>query len=122
MTIGLIGGMSWESTAVYYRLLNEAARAANGGLASADILLHSVDFAEIVALQKAGRWDRCAALLAESARRLEAGGAAGHGRTQPHQHAPAGAGAGLKAPGALVGGRARRSAERPARRGHAAGS
>ena len=75
MTIGLIGGMSWESTAVYYRLLNEAAREAGGGLASADILLHSVDFAEVVALQKAGRWDRCAELLADSARRLEAGGA-----------------------------------------------
>ena len=76
MTIGLIGGMSWESTAVYYRMLNEAARAASGGLASADILLHSVEFAEIVALQKAGRWDLCAGLLADSAKRLEAGGAA----------------------------------------------
>ena len=75
-TIGLIGGMSWESTAVYYRMLNEAARAASGGLASADILLHSVEFAEIVALQKAGRWDLCAGLLADSAKRLEAGGAA----------------------------------------------
>ncbi|RYE84201.1 MAG: aspartate/glutamate racemase family protein [Hyphomicrobiales bacterium] len=75
MTIGLIGGMSWESTAVYYRMLNEAARAASGGLASADILLHSLDFAEVVALQKAGRWDLCAKLLAASARRLEAGGA-----------------------------------------------
>ena len=75
MTIGLIGGMSWESTAVYYRLLNEAARASSGGLASADVLLHSVDFAEIVALQKAGRWDLCASILAQSARRLEAGGA-----------------------------------------------
>lgn len=75
MTIGLIGGMSWESTAVYYRMLNEAARAASGGLASADILLHSLDFAEVVALQKAGRWDLCAKLLADSARRLEAGGA-----------------------------------------------
>ena len=76
MTIGLIGGMSWESTAVYYRMLNESARAASGGLASADILLHSVEFAEIVALQKAGRWDLCAGLLADSAKRLEAGGAA----------------------------------------------
>ena len=75
MTIGLIGGMSWESTAVYYRMLNEAARAASGGLASADILLHSLDFADVVALQKAGRWDLCAKLLADSARRLEAGGA-----------------------------------------------
>ena len=74
-TIGLIGGMSWKSTAVYYRLLNQAAGAAQGGLASADILLHSLDFECVVALQKAGRWDLCAELLAESARRLERGGA-----------------------------------------------
>ncbi|WP_082652594.1 aspartate/glutamate racemase family protein [Aureimonas sp. AU12] len=73
--IGLIGGMSWESTAVYYRMLNEAVRARAGGLASADVLIHSLDFAEVVALQKAGRWDLAGALLAESAGRLERAGA-----------------------------------------------
>ncbi len=52
--IGLIGGMSWESTATYYRLLNEAVRAARSPLASADVLLHSLDFSAVVALQKAG--------------------------------------------------------------------
>lgn len=74
-TIGLIGGMSWESTAVYYRHLNEAMRDRLGGLTSADILLHSVDFAKIVALQKSGRWDEAAAVLARSATGLEAAGA-----------------------------------------------
>ncbi len=71
-TIGLIGGMSWESTAVYYRLLNEAAAAAGGGFASADVMLHSVDFAEIVGLQQAGDWAQAGAVLAQSARRLQA--------------------------------------------------
>ncbi|KQT64468.1 MULTISPECIES: aspartate/glutamate racemase family protein [unclassified Aureimonas] len=74
-TIGLIGGMSWESTAVYYRRLNESARAARGGLASARVLLHSLDFSDVVALQKAGRWDLAAEMLAASARGLEAAGA-----------------------------------------------
>jgi aspartate racemase len=74
-TIGLIGGMSWESTAVYYANLNRMARAAYGGLASADILLRSVNFDEIVALQKAGRWDRAAAILADAAAKLEKAGA-----------------------------------------------
>ncbi len=73
--IGLIGGMSWESTATYYRLLNEAVRAARGSLASADVLLHSLDFSAVVALQKAGRWDLAAEMLADSARRLERAGA-----------------------------------------------
>ena len=73
--IGLIGGMSWESTATYYRLANEAVRAARGSLASADILLHSLDFSAVVALQKAGRWDLAAEMLADSARRLERAGA-----------------------------------------------
>ena len=67
-TIGLIGGMSWESTAVYYRRLNETARATRGGLASARVLLHSLDFADVVAFQKAGRWDLAAEMLAASAR------------------------------------------------------
>lgn len=74
-SIGLIGGMSFESTAVYYRLINETVRARRGGLASADILLHSVNFAEIVEMQKAGRWNLATKVLADSARRLEAAGA-----------------------------------------------
>jgi aspartate racemase len=74
-TIGLIGGMSWESTAVYYANLNRLARAAYGGLASADILLRSVNFDEIVALQKAGRWDKAASVLADVAAKLQSAGA-----------------------------------------------
>ncbi len=74
-TIGLIGGMSWESTAVYYRLLNEGARARSGALHSADILLHSLDFAPIAEMQASGDWARAGDVLAESARRLERGGA-----------------------------------------------
>ncbi len=50
--IGLIGGMSWESTATYYRLINEAVRDRRGGLASADLVMRSLDFSEVVALQK----------------------------------------------------------------------
>ena len=73
--IGLIGGMSWESTAVYYRLINQAVRQRRGGLESADLLLHSVNFAEIVACQTAGRWDQAADLLTASARHLEQAGA-----------------------------------------------
>ncbi|MCJ9749825.1 aspartate/glutamate racemase family protein [Neorhizobium sp. BETTINA12A] len=73
--IGLIGGMSFESTAVYYRLINEMVRDRLGGFASADLLLHSVNFAEIVDMQKAGRWDLAAEHLAGSARRLKAAGA-----------------------------------------------
>jgi aspartate racemase len=74
-TIGLIGGMSWESTAVYYRLLNEGVRARSGGLHSADVLLHSVDFAPIAEMQAKGDWAAAGAALAASARRLEQGGA-----------------------------------------------
>ena len=73
--IGLIGGMSWESTLVYYRLLNEGVRAKKGGQHSADILMRSVDFAAIVALQKAGRWDEAGETLAAIAASLEQGGA-----------------------------------------------
>lgn len=73
--IGLIGGMSFESTAVYYRLINEMVRDRLGGLASADLLLHSVNFAEVVEMQKAGRWDLAARHLARSAASLEAAGA-----------------------------------------------
>ncbi|TCN29740.1 aspartate/glutamate racemase family protein [Sinorhizobium americanum] len=73
--IGLIGGMSFESSAVYYRMVNEAVRERLGALHSAEVLLHSVDFQKIVDLQKAGRWDEAARRLSEVARALEAGGA-----------------------------------------------
>lgn len=73
--LGLIGGMSWESSAEYYRLINEGVRDRLGGLRSARILMWSFDFAEIEALQHAGRWDDATALLVEAARRLERGGA-----------------------------------------------
>ncbi len=74
-TIGLLGGMSWESTSTYYRLLNEGVRAARGGLHSAQILLHSVDFAPLEALQHAGDWEAIGDRLAQDARRVQAGGA-----------------------------------------------
>ncbi|WP_373413785.1 aspartate/glutamate racemase family protein [Ensifer aridi] len=73
--IGLIGGMSFESSAVYYRMINEAVRERLGGLRSAEVLLHSVDFQRIVDLQKAGRWDDAAQRLSNVARGLVAGGA-----------------------------------------------
>jgi len=76
-TLGLIGGMSWESTAIYYRLLNEIVRERLGGLHSAKLLLHSFDFAEIAERQHHGDWDGAGALLADAARKLEAGGAEG---------------------------------------------
>lgn len=74
-TIGLLGGMSWESTATYYRLINEGIRHRCGGLHSAKILLYSVDFAEVEKMQSAGHWFEAGKLLAEAASRLEAGGA-----------------------------------------------
>ena len=67
-TIGLLGGMSWESTAGYYRLINEAARERLGGLHSARICLYSVDFEEIERLQHSGDWDRTAVILARAYR------------------------------------------------------
>ena len=73
--IGLIGGMSWESTAVYYRRINEQVRDRLGGLNSADMLIRSVNFADIVALQKAGDWRRAGAILAATARELADAGA-----------------------------------------------
>ncbi|MCK5909087.1 MAG: aspartate/glutamate racemase family protein [Caulobacter sp.] len=73
--IGLIGGMSWESSAQYYRLINEAARERLGGVASARTLMWSFDFAEIERLQHAGRWPELSRRLADAARALEAGGA-----------------------------------------------
>lgn len=74
--LGILGGMSWESTSSYYRLLNQGVRERLGGLHSAPLLLHSVDFAQIAALQKQGDWDTAGHVLAESARRLEGAGAA----------------------------------------------
>lgn len=74
-TIGLIGGMSWESTALYYRQINEAVKAQRGGLHSAKLLLLSVDFAEIAALQRAGDWAAAGNILADAARTLRSAGA-----------------------------------------------
>ena len=74
-TIGILGGMSWESTAHYYRRLNEGARARLGGLHSARIALVSVDFASIEPLQAAGDWETAGQRLAADARRVEAAGA-----------------------------------------------
>ncbi|MFK4224285.1 aspartate/glutamate racemase family protein [Streptomyces sp. NPDC019890] len=74
-TIGLIGGMSWESSAEYYRLLNELVRERLGGLHSAPCILHSLDFAEIEELQVAGGWERAGEILADAARGLQAAGA-----------------------------------------------
>lgn len=70
--IGIIGGMSWESTQVYYQLINEAVRDRLGGLHSAEIILYSVDFEPIERLQVAGDWEGAGQRLADAARRLEA--------------------------------------------------
>ncbi len=74
-TIGLIGGMSWESTIEYYRLINQGVKARLGGLNSAHILMDSYNFAEIAALQHAGRWDETRQVLAATATNLQAAGA-----------------------------------------------
>jgi aspartate racemase len=73
--IGLLGGMSWESSIEYYRLVNEITRELYGGLHSADCLLRSVDFADIEVLQREDRWDEAGERLAGEARALAAGGA-----------------------------------------------
>jgi aspartate racemase len=73
--IGLLGGMSWESSAEYYRFVNEAVRERLGGLHSADCLLRSVDFAVVEELQRTGRWHEAGKLLAAEAQALVAGGA-----------------------------------------------
>jgi aspartate racemase len=73
--IGMLGGMSWESTAEYYRLANELVRDRLGGLHSARLVLASVDFAEIEQLQVTGEWERAGQMLAEEAARLQAAGA-----------------------------------------------
>jgi len=74
-TIGLIGGMSWESTVPYYRQINETIKARLGGLHSAQLVLYSVDFHAIERLQHAGEWDAAGAILADAARAIERAGA-----------------------------------------------
>jgi aspartate racemase len=74
-TLGLLGGMSWESTTAYYQWLNRLARERLGGQHSAKLLIWSADFAPIAAMQAAGEWDRAAEVLTDAARRLEAAGA-----------------------------------------------
>jgi aspartate racemase len=74
-TVGLIGGMSWESTLPYYRLVNERVRERLGGQHSSKLLLYSVDFAELEAMQRGGDWDAADVLMVDAARSLQAGGA-----------------------------------------------
>lgn len=76
-TIGLLGGMSWESTIPYYRLINEGIKQRLGGLHSASLLLHSVDFHDIEACQASGKWDKAGEILAQAALGLERAGAEG---------------------------------------------
>ena len=74
-TIGLIGGMSWESSIEYYRIINQTVKAKLGGLHSAKSVMYSVDFAEVEILQHQGRWAEAAKMLVEAAKRLENAGA-----------------------------------------------
>jgi aspartate racemase len=74
-TIGLVGGMSWESTLEYYRIINETIKEKLGGFHSAKLVMYSVDFAEVETLQHRGEWDQAAVLLKEAALRVEAAGA-----------------------------------------------
>ena len=76
-TLGIIGGMSWESTQSYYRLINEGIKAKLGNLHSADLLIHSVDFAPIGELQAQGKWEELGAIMVNSGKRLQAAGAQG---------------------------------------------
>lgn len=76
-TVGIIGGMSWESTQTYYQLINQGIKRELGGLHSANILLHSLDFAHIEALQSQNDWEAMADVLVESGLRLKAAGAQG---------------------------------------------
>ncbi|WP_201616397.1 aspartate/glutamate racemase family protein [Psychrobacter immobilis] len=76
-TLGIIGGMSWESTESYYRLINEGIKDKLGGLHSADLLIHSVDFGPINELQEQGAWEELGVLMANSAKRLQAADAQG---------------------------------------------
>jgi aspartate racemase len=73
--IGLIGGMSWESTAEYYRIMNQTVKERLGGLHSAKILLYSVNFNEIATLQTEGKWQEATRFMCDAAQRLERGGA-----------------------------------------------
>lgn len=73
--IGLIGGVTWLSTAEYYRILNELVNAREGGVSSARIIIYSVNFQEIKTLTEAGDWDRIAGIMCDAARRLERAGA-----------------------------------------------
>jgi aspartate racemase len=74
-TIGLIGGMSWESSIEYYRIINESAKLKLGGLHSAKCVMYSVDFAEIEVLQHQGKWNEAGEMLARAAKNVESGGA-----------------------------------------------
>lgn len=74
-TIGLLGGMSWESTIPYYRLINEGIKQQLGGLHSASLLLHSVDFHDIEVCQRRGEWDKAGDILAQAAQGLQQAGA-----------------------------------------------
>ena len=74
-TVGLIGGMSWESTIPYYRIINEYVKEKLGGLHSARIILYSVEFDEIEKCQSSGDWDRSAEILGDAAKKLELAGA-----------------------------------------------
>ena len=76
-TLGIIGGMSWESTQSYYRLINEGIKAKLGNLHSADLLIHSVDFAPIGELQAQGKWEELGDVMVNSGERLQAAGAQG---------------------------------------------
>ncbi|GAA0798449.1 aspartate/glutamate racemase family protein [Psychrobacter piscatorii] len=76
-TLGIIGGMSWESTESYYRIINEGIKAKLGGLHSADLLIHSVDFGPINTLQETGEWNELGAMMASSGKRLQAAGVQG---------------------------------------------
>jgi aspartate racemase len=89
-TIGLIGGMSWESTAHYYRVINQETATRLGGLHSAPLIVHSVDFAPIAAMQSAGDWDGAGQQLASIARGLEAAGAGVIGLATNTMHIVAG--------------------------------
>ena len=74
-TIGMIGGMSWESSIEYYRIINEGVKGKLGGLHSAKSVMYSVDFAEIETLQHEGRWEEATQAMVEAAKHVEAGGA-----------------------------------------------
>ena len=89
-TTGLIGGMSGESTALYYRILNQETARRLGGLHSAPVLLASLDFAPVEELQQAGKWKEAGVLLAATARKLAAGGASVIGLASNTMHIVAG--------------------------------